>query len=224
MLALTLHGPGYGLDEGECFLSQVAGLTDAVLSGDYPAQLERVRVVEQNRGRAERLRELLYTYLPDGTIDSDVQTRRSQIGEEHSETLRAIGYDSGQKPHVFVAMPISGEVDDLFHYGIQRAIKSSGYLCERIDQTPSTGDILTRIRERIETAAFVVAELTDANPNVYLEVGYAWGRNVPTVLLIQDSSQNLRFDVSGQRCIVYTNIRDLEGKLTIELKALSGKE
>jgi hypothetical protein len=83
---------------------------------------------------------------------------------------------------------------------------------------------LTRIKERIKTAAFVVAELTGASPNVYLEVGYAWGRGVPTVLLIQQNEvANLRFDVAGQRCIVYSNIQDLEEKLASELVALSGE-
>ena len=222
VLALTLHGPGYGLDEAECFLSEVAGLTDAVSSGDFPAQLEIVKIVEQNEGRAGRLRALLDTYVPDGRIDVDARILRSRIGEERSETLRAIGYDSGQKPHVFVAMPFADDMVDLFHYGIQRAIGATGFLCERIDQLPSVGDILVRVKERIKTAVFVVAELTSANPNVYLEVGYAWGCGVPTVLLIQKNElASLRFDVAGQRCIVYSSIRDLEEKLSSELTALA---
>jgi hypothetical protein len=49
VVALTLHGPGYGLDEKECFLSEIAGLAEAVASGDYPAELTLVKIVEQNR-------------------------------------------------------------------------------------------------------------------------------------------------------------------------------
>jgi hypothetical protein len=181
-----------------------------------------VKIVEQNEGRAGRLRGLLDNYLPGGRIDIDARMLHDRIGEEHSETLRAIGYDSGQKPHVFVAMPFADETGDLFHYGIQRAISSSGYLCERIDKMPSVGDILVRIKERIKTAAFVVAELTGGNANVYLEVGYAWGCGVPTVLLINKNElADLRFDVAGQRCIVYSSIRELEKKLSSELTALA---
>lgn len=224
VLALTLHGAGYGLDETECFLSEVAGLADAIASGDYPAKLEIVKLVEQNRGRAQRLGALLNAYLPEGKVDVDARVLRHRIGEERSETLRAIGYDSGQKPHVFVAMPFAEEAQDLFHYGIRQAVSSNGYLCERVDQVPSVGDILTRIKQRIKTAAFVVAELTGASPNVYLEVGYAWGLGVPTVLLIQKNDfANLRFDVAGQRCIVYANIRDLEEKLSSEIAGLAGQ-
>jgi hypothetical protein len=221
VIALTVHGPGYGLDETECFLSEIAGLADAVASGDYPDKLAKVIIVEQNRGRVERLTQLIESYLPGGVFDADARTLRQRIGAERSETLRAVGYDSGQKPHVFVAMPISDETGDLFHYGIRRAVSSVGYLCERIDQEPSTGDIISRIKERIRAAKFVVAELTGANPNVYLEVGYAWGSAVPTILLIQkDELSSLRFDVAGQRCVVYSTIRNLEEKLTSELTAL----
>lgn len=222
VLALTLHGPGYGLDEGECFLSEVAGITEAIASGDYPAQLEVVKIVEQNEGRARRLLEILETYLPGGRIDVDTRILRQRIGKERSETLRAIGYDSEQKPHIFVAMPFADEMGDLFHYGIQQAISSSGYLCERMDQIPSVGDALARIKQRIKTAVLVVADLTGASPNVYLEVGYAWGCNVPTVLLIKkDEIETLRFDVAGQGCIAYANIRDLEEKLFSALTVLA---
>lgn len=223
-ITLTLHGPGYGLDEGECFLSEVAGIAEAITSGHYPAQLEVVQIIEQNEGRAKRLREILEAYIPDGKIDADTRMLRQRIGEERSDALRAVGYDSGQKAHIFVAMPFAEEMGDLFHYGIQRAISSCGYLCERMDQIPAVGDALERIKHRIKTAAFVVADLTGASPNVYLEVGYAWGCNVPTVLLIKkDEIENLRFDIASQACIAYTSIRDLEKKLSSSLTVLAGQ-
>jgi hypothetical protein len=64
-----------------------------------------------------------------------------------------------------------------------------------------------------------VADLTGANPNVYLEVGFAWGCGVPTVLLANNADE-LKFDTRGQRCLTYTKIKDLEGKLALELKSL----
>jgi hypothetical protein len=82
-----------------------------------------------------------------------------------------------------------------------------------------TGEILARIKERIETATLVIADLTGANANVYLEVGYAWGRNRPTLLLVR-AGDELKFDVRGQRCIIYDSIVDLSKKLTKDLQAL----
>lgn len=54
-----------------------------------------------------------------------------------------------------------------------------------------------------------------------LEVGYAWGRNVATILLAKDVG-DLKFDVKGQRCIIYKSIKHLEECLGRELKAILG--
>src|SRR5450755_4808000 len=51
-IALTVHGPGYGLDEGEAFKAEIGGMVDAVRSGQYPRVLERITVVERNVVRA----------------------------------------------------------------------------------------------------------------------------------------------------------------------------
>jgi nucleoside 2-deoxyribosyltransferase len=75
------------------------------------------------------------------------------------------------------------------------------------------------VKKRIAGASLVIADLSDANPNVYLEVGYAWGRGRPTVLLVRDSSQ-LKLDVQGQRCLIYKKIKDLETSLRAELENL----
>jgi nucleoside 2-deoxyribosyltransferase len=75
------------------------------------------------------------------------------------------------------------------------------------------------VKERIATSDFVIADLTTANPNVYLEVGYAWGLKKKTVLLIKDPKE-LKFDIRGQRCLPYTSIKDLENKLKNELTNL----
>ena len=108
------------------------------------------------------------------------------------------------------------QYEDLYYYGIQSAVQQAGYLCERIDLTAFTGDIMDRVKSRIQSASFIVAELTDANANVYLEIGYAWGKDRPTVLCGRDSAE-LKFDLSGQRCLKYKNIRDLEKRLRDEI-------
>ena len=218
-VALTIHGPGYGLDESEAFTSEVAGLLDAIASGDVPADLARVTIVEQNAGRARRLETLLDQLLPTGPPGS--RSRDSRLLAEAPDRLRSVGYDSPSKPHIFVAMPFADEMDDVFHYGIQGAVNAAGFLCERADLSTFTGDVMEWVKARISDATLVVADLSDANPNVYLEVGYAWGCGRPTVLLVRDASQ-LKFDVKGQRCLVYKKIKDLETSLRSELDGLKG--
>jgi hypothetical protein len=76
------------------------------------------------------------------------------------------------------------------------------------------------VKTRISSAQLVVADLSSKNPNVYLEVGYAWGCKVPTVLLAKDPA-DLTFDVRGQRCILYKSIKALEDSLRKELQGLA---
>ena len=56
---------------------------------------------------------------------------------------------------------------------------------------------------------------------MFLEVGYAWGKGRPTILLVRDPNE-LPFDVRGQRCLVYGKIRELEEALAKELEGLRG--
>jgi hypothetical protein len=212
-LALTLHGPGYGLDEQECFMSELAGVVDAIVSGDLPHKLQRISFVERNPGRAARLTELLGTELPQGVLEPDPRPLQQRLLREGS-SLRSVGFDSSDKPLVFVAMPINENTEDLFHYGIERPIDQIGGLCERIDKDPGTGDLLDRVRAKISSATIVVAELTGSNPNVFLEVGFAWGKGIRTLLLVsREAVVDLPFDVKTQSCLVYDSIQDLENKL-----------
>jgi hypothetical protein len=213
----TVHGPSYGLDETEAFECLVAGFLDAAQSGDVPAKLEVIRVVERDKQRAARLQRALQRVLPTDTMDRG--PRRVAQTRAANERLKSAGYASAAKPHVFVAMPFADEMEDVFHYGIQNAVHALGWLCERADMSAFTGDVMHWVTNRIKTASLVIADLTAANPNVYLEVGLAWGCGVPAVLLVRDA-KDLRFDVRGQRCLVYKTIKDLETKLCSELRAL----
>lgn len=215
-IAMTMHGVGYGLDERESFLAQVAGLLDAFRDGKGTTALERVTIVERNRGRATRLKQVLEKNLPSES-SNEIADRMESASP--SPRIANAGLQSNIKPHVFVAMPFSDDMEDVYIFGIQGPINAAGFLCERVDMATFTGDILTRIKSRIETAALVVADLTGANPNVYLEVGYAWGTARPTLLLAKKSDE-LKFDVRGQRCIVYKSISDLAKKLEAYLAGL----
>lgn len=218
-LATTVHGVRAGLDEQEAVLALVGGFIDAFQKG-AGGDVEEVSIVERNSGRARRMRQTLedglaktsgVTKLPNGAF----RVERS-VAFKQAAVMATAGQATQEKPHAFVAMPFLAELEDVFHYGIQAPVKAAGLLCERVDQLSFDGLIIQRIRERIETAKVVIADLSTANPNVYLEVGYAWGRNKPTILLVRDVSE-LRFDVQGYRCLIYRSIRELEALLAAEL-------
>lgn len=218
-VALTIHGPGYGLDETEAFESELAGLIDAITSGEYPEALASITFVEFNSNRASRLSTALDRILPQGLVPIDGRGSISSLELNAQRILRTAGYSSTSKSHVFVAMPFAEEMDDVFHYGIQGAVNSAGLLCERADLSTFTGDVMDWVKRRISSANLVIADLSSANPNVYLEVGYAWGCRVPTVLLARNAA-DLKFDVKNQRYILYKSIKNLEDALTKELQGL----
>jgi hypothetical protein len=215
-LAATIHGVNYGLDELESFTAEVAGFLDAQGRGDCPPSLERITFVESNVKRAGRLATALHHLLPEGVSVAAQRLTREPTTTTNGWALPTAGRESEAKPHVFVAMPFSDEFDDIYYYGVEPAVKAAGYLCERADTRCFPGDILDWIKARIQTAALVIADLSTANPNVYLEVGYAWGYQRPTILLTRDLN-DLKFDVRGQRCVIYKRIRDLEESLKKEL-------
>lgn len=219
-VTLTIHGPGYGLDEIEAFESELAGILDAVTDGDFPKGLESITFIERDEGRALRLSTALRKLVPEGIVPLDGRGSLSLLGGQAENVLRTAGYSSASKPRVFVAMPFSKEMEDVFYYGIQGAVNAAGLLCERADLSPFTGDVMSWVKHRISSAELVIADLSSKNPNVYLEVGYAWGCQVPTVLLAQDVN-DLTFDVRSQRCILYDSIRSLEDALCRELQHLS---
>lgn len=222
-VALTVHGPGFGLDEEESFESLVAGLVEAIRSDARPALLEQVTIVERDPGRAERLEQVMDRLLPGGIVGPprDHEVTDSSIGPSAEDVFENAGKASDEKGHVFVAMPFSPEFDDVFRYGIQSVVRSAGLLCERVDEASFSGEIMARIRDRIRTAVLVIADLSMANPNVYLEVGFAWGCDVPTILLV-GNPEDLKFDTMGYRCLFYSSIHELETKLTKDLPAILG--
>lgn len=215
-ISMTIHGVGYGLDETACFEAQMTGILDAVQSGDIPRTLKEIKLLEINPGRAKRLRERLRAVAPSGFLiveGDDLATPSDELTSRVEQAARS------DRRHAFVAMPFHDDFDDVFAYGITNAVHRADLLCERIDKQPFTGDVLERVKEKIVSSAVVVADLTGSNANVFLEIGYAWGKDVPTVLVCKQGD-DLKFDVRGQRCLFYTNIKDLEGKLGDELESL----
>jgi hypothetical protein len=227
-VAMTAHGAGTGLDEIEAFGAQLKGCTEALQAGHGPAQLNRISIVELVEDRARRFEQVLDKYLLNADYAAPMPEHKEKspvtINKDTAKKARSsiVAAPTAEKPHAFIAMPFSDDMEDVFYYGIQNSVHANGILCERVDKSAFTGDIMGYVQQRIETACVVIAELTGANPNVYLEVGYAWGKERPTILLVQ-SEKELEFDVRGHKCLTYRKIKDLEQSLNNELKGMVTK-
>jgi hypothetical protein len=218
-IAVVLHGPNHGLDETECFNAELAGIVEAISANDCSDNLRIVTFVEVNEERARRMKGILAQVAPAGHIPRGGGAGQAGADVGAAVRLNSVGYDSAGKGHVFVAMPYSPEFEDVFAFGIAPAAHASNLLAERMDQVVFAGDIVRHMQGRIAGARIVVADVTGANPNVYLEVGFAWGSGVPTILVCRDVS-DLAFDVRGHRCLSYANVVDLHRKLSAEIAAL----
>ncbi len=110
-VAMTLHGRGFGLDEDEAFRAEIAGVLDAVHSGEQPPASLRVSIVESDGDAASRLKVILNDVAPSGMIGESRSLRQGDsptLGEARAQ-LGSVGHDSRGKPHVFVAMPFADE-------------------------------------------------------------------------------------------------------------------
>lgn len=228
-VAMPLHGPGFGLDEVEAALAQLGGCVDALNSGAVPQRLESIQIVEIDERRYSRIGAALEEELANSPqairVPGDrwrwLLTAHPDASGASTERQRTPGASAGieQKPHAFVAMPFLKEMDDIYYFGIQGPVRQEGFICERIDQTAYTGDVIEQMRHKIKSSAVVIADLTGANPNVYLEVGYAWATGRPFIALIRAPEEPM-FDLRGIRHLRYERIKDLEELLTKEIREL----
>jgi hypothetical protein len=126
---------------------------------------------------------------------------------------------------VFVAMSFRQREEptlvDYWH-AMQRAAKRARreFNLVRLDEVDGDYDIVDRIYREIDTAHLVIADLTLSSANVYLEIGYARGRQKRVIQTCR-SDTRLEFDVRNWRTLVYQNATMLEHKLLRELDAVT---
>jgi nucleoside 2-deoxyribosyltransferase len=89
----------------------------------------------------------------------------------------------------------------------------------RIDEIDGDYEIVERIYREIDAADLVIADLALSSANVYLEIGYARGREKRVIQTCPAGTQ-LEFDVRNRRTLVYQNATTLEDKLLRELDAM----
>lgn len=234
-VAMTIHGRGFGLDEIECVQQQILGYRDSFAQSHFPQGLNEILIIERDLVHVETIEQVVSECL--ATDDNRPSEPKEAVqgaegGRSYSiprQFLRVTPASTVEKAKIFVAIPFSTEMRDIWTFGIQQPIRNLGLVCERLDEESFLGDILTQITRRIESASIVIADLTGCNPNVFLEVGYAWGKGRPTILLFRTpkkgrNEQKLPFDVGGQRCIFYEDATHLHEQLAGELVKLGFAE
>lgn len=137
-VGMTIHGVGYGLDEAEACLAQFEGCLDAIRSlqgSQYLPHLRRITIVDRDTTRVARLRRAMDQYLSSNKRPGNVSKAQADgtylitaVPDQHTPPPAHAGAGAQETPHVFVAMAFNTDMDDVFYYGIEAPIHSSGFL------------------------------------------------------------------------------------------------
>jgi hypothetical protein len=123
----------------------------------------------------------------------------------------------------FVLMPFAEKFQPIYDDHIRPTVERTGLRCERADEIRGPNLISWDIWERVNRARFLVAELTDQNPNVFYELGLAHAISKDVILLTQ-SIDFVPFDLKALRCIRYEftprGMQKLEQSLLETIQAL----
>lgn len=221
-VAMTIHGMGFGLDEHHAVMAQIGGILDVLQSDILNLDIERISIIELSDHRTERLQKAVEVFFDEASYaqrDEDVEWGYDLVfGEEKNINTPDAGQDD-VKPYALAILPDDEALEDIFYYGIQRPSHAMGLLCERIklaqpDDESQAIETLDSILQRIGQAKIVVCDVSQITPMLYLKLGYAWGKNVPTALITQSDKQY--FDEA--QYIEYQKIWELEERLSQWLK------
>ncbi len=120
---------------------------------------------------------------------------------------------------VFVIMPFSEKLEDMYLYGIRGCIEKLNLRCKRADELEHDNVIMKEVIDHIKRARIIIAEVSDHNPNVFYEVGWAHALKRETILIAREGTE-LPFDIRHINTIFYRRIKDLENKLSSRIKAI----
>jgi hypothetical protein len=116
----------------------------------------------------------------------------------------------------FVLMPFRPQFASAYE-SIRRAVESAGFLARRADEIFETRSIVQLIYEQLGRAELIVADLTERNPNVFYELGYAHALGKSTILVTQDAG-DVPFDLRHRQHVLY-DPNDLEMSLVPKIRA-----
>lgn len=217
-IAMTIHGVNtrLRLDEGESMLAQLAGLIDVLQAWQAPRNLEKITIVEIDEDRVQRIKAALQNFFDEvhyAQPASDTDWGYDLTFEREQTVKTPNAGDDKSKRYAIAIFPETPDLEDIFFYGIERPIHAMGLLCERLNPASDDDDEPDNIQatlERIQAASAVICDITEMSPLLYLQLGYAMGRDIPTALITRkDRSRHFL----EEALVKYDKIWQLEERL-----------
>ncbi|MGN8189161.1 nucleoside 2-deoxyribosyltransferase [Burkholderia sp. 22088] len=129
----------------------------------------------------------------------------------------------------FVIQPFTDIYNKRFDDLYKPAIEAAGMTAYRVDQDSSATVLVEAIEKNIKRAAVCLADITEDNPNVWYELGFAYAAGRPVVMACSDDRQKagkrFPFDIQHRAIVTYKteSSRDFQvfkNNLTERLKAM----
>lgn len=189
---------------------------------DLDPNLSRSRNADDSSFTLRRPRDVFEQYFPfDGDVESRVIDAYFQTGEEDTSG-RAPEADTVREPvlnpifqsplgevvdrHGFVLMPFGKSWSDwVYKEVIRRPLEANGYTVRRADEKQGR-IIMEDVWREINRSEFIIADMTELNPNVMYELGIVDTVGKPVIALFQgDPADDLPFDLQHYRTLTYEN-------------------
>jgi len=141
--------------------------------------------------------------------------------------FESIGIDFRNIPikdnQAFCLMPFNNNFKTTYEI-IKSACAPQGIVCSRSDESYNPGNLLRQILISIVESKVVFAVLDGRNPNVFYELGLCHAIGKPVFLVARFSSkENLPFDISSSRLLLYKSNSDLATKVEKAISQLQSQ-
>jgi hypothetical protein len=118
---------------------------------------------------------------------------------------------------IFVAMPFEYHYQEMYKFGIFSAIDELNNElmfdpkldCCKADEIPFNTDLMCKICELIQSAEYVIGDISTQNANVMFELGLAYGTG-KKVIIIKDENTKPPSDIQGIKYFLYRGLDDIK--------------
>ena len=193
---------------------------DRLQRHDFPGNLSELRAIliralATLKGRIVDEHDLVITPTVAPSVETprllqaELDQTRSELQSLQNTTIVASPIWEGrsfplESDLCFVLMPFGEEQDlqTVYRDHIAAVVKRTGFRTVRADDIYDISGVMQSVWEGINRARFIIADVTNSNPNVFYELGIAHTLGKPVIMLTQ-SMDYVPFDLRHRRCIVY---------------------
>ena len=129
-------------------------------------------------------------------------------------------------PTCFVIIPFDERYGKRFDDIYKPALEKASFFPYRVDRDPSVEVPIQSIEKKIQEAAICLADITDDNPNVWYELGFAFAKKKSVIMLCStDRDSKYPFDIQHRKVISYStdslsDFDDLRNNITNQASSL----